>query len=328
MKRRIGIVAVVGLLALVGVWWHGRPQPMGGAAKLVGPSAKLAPAPAVAVVTATNAGGPAAAKVALVGTNRFAYRLSNTTNTLRQLQAKPHAILLANALIDTDRAVDLKIPPALRSAGDPGAYIVEARGPIGAAFRAALARAGAAMVSYIPNHAYLVEVAAAGAGQLAADPSVQVVLPYEPYYKLQSSLLGLAVNGAPLPPGTALTLGLFGADATAVEAIRKLGIPILKTDQSPFGPMLTVLAPEDWTTLAQLKGVQYVEVARRRQAANDLARVSLGVSADTLVPADYLNLYGSNVLVAVNDSGVDWLHPDFTTGGAAGGNGRGGAGAG
>ena len=72
MKRRIGIVAVVGLLALVGVWWHGRPQPMGGAAKLVGPSAKLAPAPAVAVVTATNAGGPAAAKVASMRSQRVA----------------------------------------------------------------------------------------------------------------------------------------------------------------------------------------------------------------------------------------------------------------
>jgi subtilisin family serine protease len=319
MKRRIGILAVLGLLAVVGVWWHGRPQPLGGGAQRAGAGVKLASAPVVAAVTAANGSAPAAAKAPVASTNRLAYRLSNTTNTLRQLQAKPHAILLANALIDTDRAVDLRIPPALRSAGDPGAYIVEARGPIGAAFRSALARAGAAIVSYIPNNAYLVDVAGAGAGQLAADPSVQVVLPYEPYYKLQSSLLGLAVNGAPLPPGTALTLGLFGADAAAMDELRHFGIPILQTDQSPFGPMLTVLAPADWTALAQLKGVQYVEVARHRQAANDLARVSLGVSADTQVPADYLNLYGSNVLVAVNDSGVDRQHPDFTTGGAAGG---------
>ncbi|MGA2248307.1 MAG: LamG-like jellyroll fold domain-containing protein, partial [Verrucomicrobiota bacterium] len=274
--------------------------------------------------TGTNgSAGASVAKFPTLNTNKLAYRLSNTTNTLRQLQAKPHAILLANALIDTDKPLDLKIPAHLRSQGNPGAYIVQARGPIGAAFRAALAAARGGIVSYIPNNAYLVNLEAAAAGQLAGNPTVQAVLPYEPYYKLQSSLLGLAVNGEPLPPGTALTLGLFGGDPTAVAEIQALGVPIIGRDQSPFGPVVRVLAPTDWTLLAQSTAVQFLEPAFTRRPANDLSRVTLGISPDTTSPitngyaVNGQVLTGNKVLVAVNDSGVDAAHPDFTTGGTA-----------
>ncbi len=46
--------------------------------------------------------------------------------------------------------------------------------------------------------------------------------------------------------------------------------------------------------------------------ANDLSRVRIGVSVNTLVPTNYLGLTGTNVLVNVNDSGVDASHPDLT----------------
>ncbi len=252
-----------------------------------------------------------------VKTNQFAYRLSNTTKTIGELVGDRHAILLENALIDTARPLNLAIPKNLKSSGDPGAYIVQARGPIDSAFRAMLAAAGAEIVSYIPNDAYLVRVPAGAANGLAGNPLAQAVIPYEPYYKLQSSLLGLAVEQQALPPGMALNLGLFAAEAGAAEQqIEKLGGKIIATDRSAFGPVLRVLAPADWTALAQVTGVQRLEPARRRVTANDLARVTLGVAADTLTSTNYLNLYGSNVLVAVNDSGIDATHPDFTLGGS------------
>ncbi len=67
----------------------------------------------------------------------------------------------------------------------------------------------------------------------------------------------------------------------------------------------------DWTSLAALPGVGWVEPARLRKVANDQDRVTTGVSIDSVTNADYLNLYGSNVLVEVNDSGIDPTHPDF-----------------
>ncbi len=81
---------------------------------------------------------------------------------------------------------------------------------------------------------------------------------------------------------------------------------------SPFGPVVQVTPPKNWTALATLPGVQIVEPYRQREHANDLSRATVGVAADTQVTSNYMNLTGSNVLVEVNDSGIDALHPDLT----------------
>ena len=108
--------------------------------------------------------------------DRFAHRLSNTTKPLRELIRDEKAILLQNALIDTAQTAPLPIPEHLRAQGDPGSYIVQSRGPLDNAFRAALNEAGATFVSYIPNNASLVLGSAAVAQKLAADARVQAVL--------------------------------------------------------------------------------------------------------------------------------------------------------
>ena len=252
-------------------------------------------------------------------TNKFAYRLSNTTQSIKQLMSAPHAILLDNALIDTSAKVSLTIPKHLTATGEPGAFIVQAKGPMDAAFRALLASAGAEIVSYIPNDAYLVQLSAGAANGLAANARVQSVLPYEPYYKVQASLLNLAVKQKPLPPETFLTLGLYDSTSAAtLQQIEKLGGKIVgELDRSPFGPVVHVQPPQDWLALAQLAGVQRVEPAHRRVLANDLARVTVGVATNTTTLTNYLGLTGKNVIVEVNDTGIDATHPDFTTGGNA-----------
>ncbi len=144
---------------------------------------------------------PAGASPAgVVKTNRYAYRLTNTAKPLGELVHDRRAVLLENALIDTGSPLNFSIPKHLRAAGDPGAYIVQARGPITAAFRATLAQAGAGIVSYIPNDAYLVRVPAAGAGALAAQSagavgdSLRAVLQ-------DSSLAAGPGRGAEIPAG-------------------------------------------------------------------------------------------------------------------------------
>ncbi len=259
-----------------------------------------------------------AAQIAAAKTNLFTYRLSNTGKTLEQLLHDRHAILLENALIDSSRPLNLPFPKPLQLQGDPGAYIVQARDFDSAAFRAMLTANGAKIISYIPNNAYLVEAPSGIASSLAANPATQSVLPYEPYYKVQYTLLGAATAQTILPRNAILTLGLFPDNtAQTISQIQNLGAQIVSQDSSPFGPVVRVMPPTDWTALADLPGVQIVEPYHSRVHANDLSRVTTGVSTDTLVSSNYMNLTGKNVIVDVNDSGIDDTHPDFSVTGSA-----------
>jgi subtilisin-like proprotein convertase family protein len=327
----------VSLLCLVGAWLFWQQGNRWATEKKSTSSVPPVSAGATAAPAVTNNVRAAEDSVhpSTASTNRLAFRLTNTKKSISELMGNRHAILLENAFIDTAAKMDLKIPSHLEAAGDPGSYIVQARGPIDTAFRAVLAAAGAQIVSYIPNNAYLVRLSAGGAGALAANTTVQAVLPYEPYYKISSSipmgvkqkpssvssatpqspqptLLDLAINQKPLPPGTYLTLGLFDdSAATTGVQIKKLGGIILSKDRSPFGEIIRVRPPQDWIALANLPGVQIVEPAHLRSAANDLSRPIVGVSADSVTTTNWLNLSGSNVLVQVNDSGIDATHPDL-----------------
>src|ERR1017187_2925097 len=132
-------------------------------------------------------------------THPSSLRLSNTSTPLSQLLRRPTAILLENALLDTAQPAALSIPDHLRAHGDPGAYVVQSRALLDDAFRARLSAAGANIVAYIPNQAYLVRASQAVAQQLQADSGTQAVLPYEPYFKLKPPLLALALEQQTVP---------------------------------------------------------------------------------------------------------------------------------
>ena len=297
MRVRRFILILACLLCVAGVWlfWSHGSRPFARVwTKLAAPqktyakpaphrrrSASTSPRVLPAALRPTNAVKSAVA----TATNPFPYRLANTRKPMRELVADRHAILLENALIDTSAKLNLSIPKSLQAHGAPGAYIVQADGPIDNAFRARLAAAGAQIVSYIPNNAYLVQLTAADAGALASQPGVQAVIPYEPYYKVQSSLM--PVGGQTAARHGDAERGRVSRQRAADDRSR------FKTRAEPFcrrtGNILRV-APTagaaNWTALAQLPGVHVVEPSYRRRLANDLARVTLGVSADYITAAE------------------------------------------
>src|SRR5579862_5802732 len=193
MLRRPWFWLAVSLLCFIGAvyfWRQGEArrqaelsaqQPPATAPADVKPAAPAKAQPTVPAAPAKPLSAATAAK------SRYPYRLSNTDQTSGQLLRSRTAIHLMNALLDTAKPINLAIPDRLRAPKGNGSYIVQARGEIDDSFRAQLRNAGATIVSYIPNNAYLVRVSEAGAAQLEA--SAQSVLPFEPYYKLDPTLL-------------------------------------------------------------------------------------------------------------------------------------------
>lgn len=243
-------------------------------------------------------------------TNRAKYQLSNVPDSIEVLAKRDSSVLMRNALIDTKADLNLAIPAHLRSGANPGSYIVQYEGVRAGAFQKMLKEAGAEVVAYVPNNAYLVKAGAAVASGLQGREGVSAVLPYEPYYKIDTRLMKFAVDQEALEADRWLRVTLFpGADWQALQPLAK---EIGTKEESPFGDQLLVNPRvEALASLAQLAEVQLIEPWNPRVKANDLTRVRLGIAEDTITEKNYLDLTGSNVWVNINDIGVDRTHQDL-----------------
>ena len=117
-----------------------------------------------------------------------------------------------------------------------------------------------------------------------------------------------------MPRGGALNVVVF-ADAreATLAALEQKGVKVTGESLSPFGPVFTVQAGSDQVTaIVGLAGVQTLELASKRMVANDLSRERVQVAPDSITTSNYLGLTGTNVLVQLNDTGVDAAHPDLT----------------
>ncbi len=243
------------------------------------------------------------------------HRLRNTDRPLAALTRSDHAILLANALVDTASAEPLRVPDGWQAGPEPGAYVVQPRTADPRAFDAEVRAAGGRVVAYIPNRAWLVRIAPAGAARLAA--GAQAVLPFAPYFKVHASLLAPALAGEPLPPDRRLAVTAFAEDRDTVRAaLAQLGATIEAEGVAQVGLAREpqwVVSPgaASLAALAALPGVQLIEPAAPRVFTSDLTRERLAVAVDTVDTNQYLGLSGSNVWVNLNDSGVDANHPDL-----------------
>jgi len=273
------------------------------------------PTPTPPTPTAAANATATANAAANLSTNDPNVRLSNTTKSVDELLRSEQGLLLRNALIDSSVPVNLPIPAHLRSVGDPGSYVVQAKGAVTDSFRELLQQAGASIVAYVPNNAFLVRANAEVSQSLAASPQVQHVLAWEPYFKFDSQLLPVAVQQQSLPDNAQLNLLLFpGEREQLVQALTALDGAVLAEDRSPFGPILRVRAPRDTlVALAQLPAVQTLELYHQRVLLNDLARDRLLVATNTTAATfNYRELDGLGILVNVNDTGVEEDHPDLS----------------
>lgn len=303
----LALSLLLGAGAIV-VWFKGRPDQSAAPVAWAQRQATVAEIPALLSTPSVAAAlGTQPAKPESAAARATRYQLKNVDQPIEALTRVDSAILMRNALIDTRQPADLPIPADLRAGKNPGSYLVQADQAPTADFQNNLKAAGAEIIAYVPNNAFLVKAGSDVAANLQNQSGVRSVLPYEPYYKLDTRLMKFAVDHETMADDAWLRVTLFpGTTASALTSLAKTVGP---TEASPFGqqvliqPRAGVLAD-----LAQLPGVQIIEPVNPRVVANDLMRVTLGVSEDTVTNANIFGLSGKDVWVNINDIGVDSNH--------------------
>jgi subtilisin family serine protease len=187
------------------------------------------------------------------------------------------------------------------AAAAPGSYaIIQLRGPITIADRAALEQTGVTLLEYLPDFAYLVRGAPAQLAAAAHLPQVYARAPFTLADKLAPALLRALARGE----------ADFGP-------VRVWGWP---NDASALASDLHTLAVPSQTTankelllqLASLESVRWIEPAGIPRLQNDYARAIMQVEP---VWQNH-QLFGAGQIIAIADSGLDTgdldtLSPDF-----------------
>lgn len=145
-----------------------------------------------------------------------------------------------------------------RDAADPGApaaFVVQLREPTTEAAKEALAAAGATVVEYVPENAWIVRAAPADADRVGALPIVRAVTPLHPAFRIDAQLIDA-------PPDGPARLNVFLFEVVedvvpTVEALTALGVAIV--DAEDAHRLTVVVAPDAITAIARLPDVQWVQ---------------------------------------------------------------------
>lgn len=202
----------------------------------------------------------------------------------------------------------LPIPDVLRAGPETGLWIAQSVDLPSDAFRTAIARVGGQIVSYLPEHAYVVRMPQGGADELASDSTVRWVGAYHPAYRLETFLVGeLAQNKF----ATARRYNVIVADKHADK-------PALGRKIREIGGTVTHEQPGSVLFEVQLTGVQLLLAARFdeilwidrwSETGEDMnnARIQGG--------GNYIETAGGYTGAGINGhiyEGIEAAHSDFT----------------
>ncbi|HEX6291518.1 MAG TPA: S8 family serine peptidase [Herpetosiphonaceae bacterium] len=210
----------------------------------------------------------------------------------------PH-LRLHRATFDA-RAAGGSVPQAALNAASGSHAIIQFRGPITPADRAALEQAGVEVLEYVPDYAYLVR---GGASELAAAarlPQVYARVPFTHADKLAPALLSALSRGETIL-GNLRIVGWPGDRGELERGLRSVAVNA--TGEFSAAALVKV---------ASLPAVRWIEPEGQPRLLNDVAR--------TIMRVDQVwqnrRLYGAGQTIAVTDSGMDTgdpatISPDF-----------------
>ena len=218
-------------------------------------------------------------------------------------------IYLARATFDPlveEPAFDGPLAALRDAAPDSDVFLLQFNGPVEDAWQGEIEAAGVELLSYIPDHAFVVRSSTLSPDAIASLPNVRWVGPYRAAYKLEQSLDAAMQSDEPM----ALTVSLFpGEDWTALEAhILSLDgtIEDIATSDLVGNAIRTTVSATAIADLALRSDVSWIEPYASMELDNDVARNIMGATgAQNVMSGLGTNLYGGGQIVSVADTGLD-----------------------
>ena len=199
------------------------------------------------------------------------------------------------------------LPPGLSALAGKGASpyrLVQFVGPVQPEWKKQAELAGAELLEYIPDYAFIARLQPQAEAALQGLPVVRWVGPLQPAFKLSTELDPWVGGGkGEAPPELRVRL-YAGEDAgAAAQALAALGGQVKTRSDTPLGARLTVRLPASaLAAAAALSGVAWIEPVYPYKLANDAARGIMGVH---MAWSRVSGLYGAGQIVAVADTGLD-----------------------
>ncbi len=222
------------------------------------------------------------------------------------------AIRLSNGIEFDTRIGEPDVPSALRAAapapGERSSWIVQVEAPVGADVATRIEAAGAAVVAYLPEYAFLVRADEAVRGAVARLPFVRWTGPYHPAYRIS------AQPAMTLRAGTARYQVLLfpDGDLAAVSGeIERLGGRVEDTSSRVNRIIRLELDAARMPELASHPDVQWIEPREVFTVENDLVQwVDQTMISNNRKIWDQ-GIDGTGQVVMVGDSGIRTTHNMF-----------------
>ena len=227
----------------------------------------------------------------------FSFAEAGAARTAQMLQGPQ--LRLHRATFDGKTSRGSTPQAALAAASDTHA-LIQFRGPITSADRAALEQTGVELLEYVPEYAYLVRGGAEQLAAAAALPQVYARVPFTHADKLAPALLNALARGDTVVG----RLRIVGWPGDTGELARDLRSVAVNTAGAVSANALV--------RVAGLPAVRWIEPEGQPRILNDAARAIMRVDQVW----QKRRLYGAGQTIAVTDSGLDTgnpatLSPDF-----------------
>ena len=205
-------------------------------------------------------------------------------------------IHLKTGTIDTD-VVSQAAASASQPAFGSGCYLVQLKGPVSESDKKALADAGAELIDYIPDNAFLARIQRSEVAGVRRLDCVKWIGPFRPEHKQSPALA--RVSGK----SQFLVRLLPGRDLRFVLGkVKRLGAKPISCKADPRGAVCRILANSaKLADLAAISAVAWIEPYVQPRLVNYVASGICGVP-DT---RQDLSIFGSTQLIGIADSGLD-----------------------